>query len=173
MPQDTFDDHAQWYAVRTKPKEEERADINLKTWQVETFTPKLRERRTSGYGSPYVNKPLFSRYIFARFDASSHLHKVNYTRGVQKVVSFGGSPIAIDDRVINLIRARVDQDGFIRIDEELKPGDKVRINSGPLQSLVGIFKRRMNATDRVKILLNTMNCQSHLLIDQAMVERVN
>jgi transcriptional antiterminator RfaH len=168
-----LDDHARWYAIRTKPREEDRVDINLRNWQVQTFTPKLKELRTSGYGGEYVCKPLFASYIFARFDASRQLHDINYTRGVQNVVSFGGSPISIDDKVINLLRARVAGDGFIQIDEELKLGDKVRINSGPFESLVGIFKRRTKDKDRVRILLDAMTYQSHLLIDGKMVEKVN
>jgi len=165
-------DQTQWYAVRTKPNEEERADSNLKAWRVETFTPKVKELHTSGFGiGRYVTKPLFSRYIFARFDVERQLHDINYTRGVQGVVSFGGCPISIDDKVIDRIKERVDDDGFIRIDD-FKAGDTVRISSGPLQSIEGVFERKLKDKDRVKILLNTMNHGSHLLIDRAMVEKV-
>ena len=166
-------DHAKWYAIHTKPKEEDRAEINLRTWQVQTFAPKLRELRTSGYGGQYVSKPLFSSYIFAHFDANKQLHNINYTRGVQDVVSCGGSPVSIEDDVIILLRAKVDGDGFIRRDQELEPGDRVRINSGPFKSLVGIFKRGTKDKDRVRILLDAMNYQSHLLIDREIVEKVN
>ena len=165
-------DQTQWYAVRTKPNEEERADSNLKAWQVETFTPKVKELRTSDFGGGrYVTRPLFSRYIFARFDVERQLHNVNYTRGVQNVVSFGGCPVSIDDKVIDLIKERTDDDGFIRIDD-FKAGDPVRVNSGPLQSIVGVFEKKLKDKDRVKILLNTMSHGSHLLIDRAMVEKV-
>jgi transcription antitermination factor NusG len=92
---------------------------------------------------------------------------------VQNVVSFGGSPVPIDDKVINLIRAQVDEDGFIRLGEELKLGDKVQVKFGPLKSLFGIFKQKIKDTDRVKILLSTVNYQSHLLIDREMIEKVN
>jgi len=168
-----FDDHAKWYAIRTRPKEEDRAEINLRTWQVQTFAPRLRELRTSGYGGQYVSKPLFSNYIFAHFNANTQLHNINYTRGVQNVVSFGGSPVSIDDDVIILLKGKVDGDGFICRDQELEPGDRVRINSGPFKSLVGIFKRRTKDKDRVRILLDAMNYQSHLLIDKEIVEKVN
>lgn len=30
-----LDHQAKWYAVRTKPKEEDRADMNLRSWQVQ------------------------------------------------------------------------------------------------------------------------------------------
>ena len=35
-----------WYAIHTKPRQEERAELNLGTLKnVETFSPKVRERR--------------------------------------------------------------------------------------------------------------------------------
>jgi transcriptional antiterminator RfaH len=164
---------AEWYAVRTKPMEEDRAASNLAAWQVPVFAPKLKARRTSGYGSEYVSKPLFASYLFARFNADRQLHKINYTRGVHRVVSFGGRPIPIDERVINLIRERVAHDGFICRDEDLKPGDRVRINSGMFESLVGVFRQSTRDKERVKILLDAMKTQSHLLVARDLVEKVN
>jgi transcriptional antiterminator RfaH len=168
-----LDNDAEWYAIRTKPNEEGRADINLRNWQVQTFAPKFKEGRISWNGSQRVSRPLFSGYIFAHFNASSELHKINYTRGVKNVVSFGGVPTSIDDNVINLLMARATEDGFIRMDDELKVGDRVRINSGPFANLVGIFRQRTKDQERVKILLDAMKYQSHLLIDRRMVERLN
>jgi|SRR5215216_585705 len=166
-------DQAQWYAVRTKPNEEDRAESNLRAWHVETFTPKLKELHTTGYGDRYVTRHLFTRYIFAHFDVDRQLHQINYTRGVQSVVSFGGSPVSIDDKVIDLIKQRIGEDGFVRTDEDFKAGDPVRINSGPMQSIVGVFERKLKDKDRVQILLKTMSFESHLLIDKAMVEKVH
>jgi transcriptional antiterminator RfaH len=169
----SMDEPACWYAIRTRPKQEDRADVNLRAWQVPTFVPKLKGLRRSGYVGRHASKPLFTRYIFARFDASRLLHKINYTRGVESVVSFGGSLVPIDDKIIDLIKDRVDEDGFIRLGEELKYGDKVTIKFGPLKNLGGIFQKRMKASDRVRILLNAASYQSHLLIDREMIERVN
>jgi transcriptional antiterminator RfaH len=71
-------------------------------------------------------KPLFPRYIFARFSVTRSLHKISFTRGVQRVVSFDEKPTPIDDEVIALLQARVDTDGFMRTGEPLRHGDKVR-----------------------------------------------
>lgn len=164
-----------WYAVRTKPMQEERADDNLRAWKVETFTPRLKERRFARYaaGPTYAVKPLFPRYIFAKFNAQRLLHKVNYTRGVQNVVGFGEWPTPIDDEIIDLIKAQVDEDGFVKVGEEFKFGDKVKIKSGPFKSLVGVFERKIKDTDRVKILLTTVSYQSNLVIDRGMIEKVD
>jgi transcription antitermination factor NusG len=88
-------------------------------------------------------------------------------------VSFGGHPISINNEVIDLIREQVEDDGFVRMVDELKLGDQVRVNSGPLQSVIGVFERKLKDKDRVRILLNAMNYQSHLLIDREMVDKVH
>lgn len=159
-----------WYAVRTKSNQENRAAANLKAWQVQTFTPKLRERSTSSYGERVVIKPLFSRYIFAHCD-DAVIHKVNGTRGVQNVVSIGGSPVPVDDNVIDLIRSRLDDEGIVQL-EEFTIGDKVQVKSGNLKSICGIFQQKLKDSDRVKILLSAVNYQSHLVIDRELIEKV-
>lgn len=166
-----LDDRERWYVVRTKPREEDRAESNLRTGQIQTFTPKLKAFRPSGYGAPYVSKPLFSSYIFARFDADKQLHNVNYTKGVQRVVSFGGNVISVDDGVIDLIRAQVGEDGFVRMDEEFEPGDKVRISSGPFENLAGIFERKVKDSNRVMLLLGSASYQGHIVVEREIVRK--
>ena len=82
---------SQWYVVHTNPKQEERADSNLRAWGVETLHPKLKTRRFNEFtGAPTVTtRPLFPRYIFAKFNAREQLAKISFTRGVHYVVSFG------------------------------------------------------------------------------------
>jgi transcriptional antiterminator RfaH len=91
---------------------------------------------------------------------------------VQNVVSFGGRPVPVDDEVIDLIRSRLDDEGIVQV-EELRTGDRVQVKSGNLKSLCGVFEQKLKDSDRVKILLNTVNYQSHLVIDREMIEKVN
>lgn len=144
----------QWYVVQTKPKQESRADANLRRWGVETFGPLVREARVRRGSSraQYRASPLFPGYIFARFDAADLLSKIQLTRGVYRVVGFGEYATPIGDEIIALIRSRVGEDGFVR-HPELQPGDPVQVTCGPLRSLEGIFERHTHGEDRVLILL--------------------
>lgn len=164
-------DCANWYTLYTKPRQEERADSNLRAWGIETFTPWVRERRYSPYsgGVIYTQRALFTRYIFARFDPSLMLHKISYTRGVQSVVSFGEAPAPLGDEIISLIKLRVGDDGFVRFDDDLKAGDRVVIKDGALKNFTGIFERTVKDTDRVRILLTTINYQSHVIVERDMI----
>lgn len=170
---ETASDPLSWYAIHTKPKEENRAGDNLQAWNVETFTPQIRERRCNQFAvkPTYCNKPLFPRYIFARF-AASMLQKVRFTRGVQNIVEFGHVPAQIDDEIIEVIKSRM-TNGFVKIDDDFKAGDEVIIKDGPLKSFVGIFKHQVGGTDRVQIMLTAVSYQPRIVINRDVITSVS
>ena len=165
--------NSHWYAIRTHLNQENRAEANLRAWNVEIFYPKIKEKRRNQFSGALssVTKPFFSRYLFALFPEQM-LHKIWFTRGVQSVVSFGGIPSRVDDEIIELLRARVDTDGFVQLGEDLNPGDKVKMEGGVLDNLVGIFEREMNDSERVMILLQTINYQGHVIVERSSVRKV-
>jgi transcription elongation factor/antiterminator RfaH len=164
---------ALWYAIHTHPKEEDRANSNLRAWNVETFNPKVRERRLNPFtgAASYEKKPLFPRYIFARFDAAALLSKICFTRGVKRVVGFGNGPVPIEDEIIDFIIEKTGEDGFVQLGEELKRGDRVTVKNGLLGELSGIFEREIKDTDRVRILLNAINYQASIVIPKEHVRK--
>lgn len=163
----------QWYVVHTNPKQEERAYSNLVAWGVETLHAKLKTRRHNEFtGVPtYITQPLFPRYIFAKFNARDQLSKILFTRGVHNVVCFGDSPACVSEEIIEVIRARIDQNGIVKVSNELKPGDRVVISAGPLRNLIGIFEREVKGSDRIMILLTAIGYQGHLVVDRDLIKR--
>ena len=122
-------DILRWYALHTHPKQENRADQNLKAWGIETFNPHIRKRRYNQFtGLPnFVTQALFPRYLFARFDAGTLLGKIRYTRGVHSIVSFGDGPSPVSDEIIDVIKSRVDESGYVRLGEAFKRGGRTCI----------------------------------------------
>jgi transcriptional antiterminator RfaH len=165
---------ALWYAIYTKAKEEERAGSNLRAWGVKTFLPRIREFRFnehSGRPTSFL-KHLFPRYIFARFDAGSLLHKVNFTRGVCKVVSFGNGPSPVDEILIDTIKSQISAEGFVRSDDKFNDGDSVMVKAGLFRSLEGTVERDLKDCDRLVILLSSVSYQGRLMIEKALVKKV-
>jgi transcriptional antiterminator RfaH len=162
-----------WYAVRTKPKQETRAELNLHARGIEVLAPKVREPHSHRKSTAlsYAITPLFPGYLFARFAAAALLAKVRLTRGVQGVVGFGEYATAVDDAIVELIRGRIQQDGFVRI-EEPRPGEMVTVVAGPLRTLTGVFERR-RGHDRAVILLGILGAQMHAEIPIAAVRRAS
>ena len=167
MSLEVTDALASWYAVLTKPKQEQRAETNLRAWDIEAFTPKFKDRRRSRkQGVNYSIKPLFPRYVFARFNPLCCLHRVTFTRGVHSIVHFGDSLARIDDKIISIIQLRMDREGLVSVGEEFKCGDPVMIDYGPFKSLIGIFERDLGDAERVRILLTAINYQAHITVDR-------
>lgn len=176
MSIDAVVDHVpQWYVVHTNPKQEDRAYSNLRSWGVETMHPKMKARRVNEFTGAlsYVTKPLFPRYIFAKFNASKQLAKISFTRGVHHVVSFGGQPTPVEEDVIKIISARIDEKGFVKLGEDLKPGDKVVIKGGPLRDFQGVFERELNDNERISVLLTTISYQGRVVVTRDMLERAS
>jgi Transcription antiterminator len=165
-----------WYLLQTYPKQEDRAEGQLKSLCIEILAPRFEERRSNFYTGAVTRhaKPLFPSYLFAKFRASDLYHKVRYTRGVRQLVSFGDSLVVIGEEVITMIQSRIGADGFARVDraEDLKLGDQVVIKDGPLKSFAGIFEREMKGSERVRILIQTVSYQAHVEIERNLVKKV-
>lgn len=174
MPEEYQEEQPGWYAIYTKPMEESRVESNLKAWGVETFAPKIKVRRDNEFtGKPvYYTRPLFPRYTFAKFKLGGFLHKITFTRGVQNIVSFGGQPTVIDDRIIELVRSRANEEGFVKLDD-FQPGDKVVIKGGPFKNLVGIFDSTLKDHERVSIFLTTVSFQNRVVIERDLVTKAS
>lgn len=164
-----------WYAIHTHHKQESRVENNLRAWQVETFAPKLRTRQVNPFSGALIHhsKPLFPRYLFARFKAGELLHKIYFTRGVHSIVSFGSDPVPIDDEVIALLQSQVGEDGFVRLRKELKPGDKVKITGGAFENLIGVFERHLSDSERVMILLTTISYQGRIVVERELLAEIS
>lgn len=100
------------------------------------------------------------------------LHKISFTRGVHRVVSFDQKPTSIDDEVIALLQARVADEGFMKLGEPLKPGDKVRVKDGSWNALAGVVEREFNSNERILILMESLRFQSRLTIAKEWVEKI-
>lgn len=163
-----------WYAIYTHPRQEERAERNLNAWGVETFNPKIKKPRfnSPSHATAFASKHLFPRYLFAHFSAHALIHKVLFTRGVISVVNFGNGPARVDDEVIEYLRAQVRADGLIDMSEELKRGDKVIIEDGPLKDIVGIFERELDCSSRVQVLLSAISYQANVVIERELVRKI-
>jgi transcription antitermination factor NusG len=168
-------DTLNWYVIHTHPNQEERTDGNLRSYGLETLNPKQRVTRYNQFtGQPIcMARPLFPTYIFAWFKFNEVYHRIRFTRGVHSLVCFNNNATPVDEEIINLIRSRIGSDGFVKMSEDLKAGDRVVINEGRFQNLGGVFEREMPDADRVRILLNAVSFQGHIVVNRALVSKVS
>jgi transcriptional antiterminator RfaH len=157
-----------WYALHTKPRQEQVAQTNLTREGIEAFYPKLRRRRTIRRVRKWVIGPLFPSYIFGRFDVEISGRLVRYATGIINIVSFGGRPAVVDEAIIAAIRQQATDDVVTVTPSPLRPGERVEIQDGPLRGLQGIFEREMSDRERVVVLLDVLarGARVELLRDQ-------
>jgi len=114
---------------------------------------------------------MFPSYIFSRFNYDQVFHRVKYTRGVHSLVSFNNRPALVDDEIVQLLRSQIAEDGFVKTLDKLEPGDEVIIKHGRFQNFCGVFEGGISDSDRVRILLNAVSYQAHVVVDRALVAR--
>lgn len=146
-----------WYAVHAKVHRESFGAANVAALGVEVLLPQLKQEwLVRGFRRTRI-KPLFAGYFFARFCPAAYLDQVRYALGILHVVSTSRFPIPLGDDVIVSIRQRVQPDGYVRLSPvSMCPGDRVAIEHGPFQGLIGQVVRQEDDGKRVTILLETM-----------------
>jgi transcriptional antiterminator RfaH len=163
---------AYWLVVRTHPRQERRAEENLRFGNIETFLPQMPAPRSRRSRKVQFGTPLFPQYLFARFDPHVRLHDVCFTRGVQTVLRVGTSLATVGNEVIAFLRSREDANGFIRVGEPLQVGEMVTIKEGCFAAVVGVLERVLPAKGRVEVLLTGLQTAVRVEIASDFVRRL-
>ncbi len=117
-----------WYVVSTKGGEEPRAAAHLSRQAFEVFLPTVANGK----------KALFPRYLFVRFDPKVQpASKINNSRGVHRLVTFGDALLPLPDSAIDLIQQRLRPAASSPM--ELGNGDTVKVVLGPFAGVQAIF----------------------------------
>jgi transcription antitermination factor NusG len=119
-----------------------------------------------------MEKPLFPGYLFVKLVLFQHYYKIRWMKGVARFVGWGDGPAPIAEGAVEVIRRRMDGQGKVRIGQDFKYGEKVRIKSGPLKDLIGVFESKVSARDRVLVLLHLVGYQASIQLHEALLERV-
>lgn len=162
-----------WYVIQTKPRKEEVAVFHIEREGIEVFFPRMKAVAIKNGKAKNVIKALFPNYLFAHFDPHMSYRLVRWSRGVSRVVGFDGGPAPVDDEVIEIIKRRVDKHCVVRRAYHLKARDRIRIRSGPLKDLIGIFERWVSDEGRVRVLLNLLNYDASVELHYSQLEKVD
>ena len=161
-----------WYVIQTKPKKEEEAKSYLSAKGVEVFNPLMETFVLRNGRMSKELRPLFPGYFFGKFDLDQDYALVRWGKGVKKVLGFGEYPTPISEEVVGIIKEKTDTQGIVKSNHHFKANDVIRIKTGPLKDLLGIFERWISDSERVRILLNLMGYQPAIEIHCSMIEKV-
>jgi len=169
---ESFQTGLRWFVVRTKPRNEERAQSYLLQHGINTFLPWMETSQSNAGKAIKTLKPLFPSYLFAQFDLMQNYPLVKWGKGVNKILGFGKYPTPIADEVLSIIKSRTDEKNIVKKAYNLNKDDRIRITSGPLKDLLGIFDRWVSDSGRVRILLNLIGYQPRVELHYSHLEKV-
>jgi len=159
-----------WYLLQCKPRQDERAHLNLLQQDYVVFHPQLLSERIIRGKRQRVRESLFPGYLFIQLSRNDNWGPLRSTRGVSRIVEFNHGPATVAEHVIEHLRARCIESSLAEPDEALKPGQNLQIVSGPLAPLEGVFLG-LQGTDRVMILLQFLNREQSVCLPLSVIER--
>jgi transcription antitermination factor NusG len=130
-----------WVVLRTQQHREALALHSIAGRGVETYFPVIKRGCST--------EALFPSYLFARVAlGSDDLLRIRSVPGVAYMLPRGAPAALLPDDLIQALRAR--PAGRPR---PLAHGDRVTIRQGPFRWLDAVFDRHLNASGRVRVLL--------------------
>ncbi|MGB2533172.1 MAG: transcription/translation regulatory transformer protein RfaH [Porticoccaceae bacterium] len=161
-----------WFLVQTKPQQETRALENLQQQGVNAFCPQVLVEKLSRGKRKVSKEVLFPNYLFVEFDqeAVSAL-SINYTRGVNRIVSFGNVPSQVPDQLISQLKERIDQSDQNMITEFPEKGENLEVLDGPFRGLNAIFSQ-IDGDSRAIVLITILSQKVKAVLPLSSLARV-
>jgi len=163
-----------WFIISTKPKQEFLAEKSLKSLGANVYLPLYQKKIKKNKEKREIISPLFSGYLFAQFSVIELYHKVRYTRGVKSVLGNNEGLWTINDKKIEDIRLREDNEGIvtlIRREEKFESGDRILIDEGDFDGWEGIFFEELPDNERAVIMLTNVSYTSKLIVLKKYLKR--
>ena len=129
-----------WYALFVRSRHEKTVENSLRSKCYNVFSPSYRTKRKRVDRIAEIEVPLFPGYVFCQFDPSKRL-PILMTPGVVGVVGPGNRPAPVDDTEIASIRTVALAGRSVQPWPFLRVGQRIRMQSGPLTGIEGIFLR--------------------------------
>lgn len=152
---------AGWYLVQCKPRQDERAQCNLRNQGFVCYRPVRRVQKVRQRRRVSVVESLFPGYLFIRLDRlQDNWSSIRSTRGVSHIVSFAKEPARVPAALINQLKTSesdcIEHAAF-------RAGDHVRIIEGAFSELEAIYLRE-DGSERAILLLNLLHRQQELKV---------
>jgi transcriptional antiterminator RfaH len=163
--------HPKWYVVFTHAHAEAKAAQHLVRQGFDIYLPRYLKRRRHARRIETVSAPLFPRYLFVSVDTfTQRWRAIHSTFGVARLVCNGDEPAEVSDGVINDLKHREDERGFIHLDRRPRfaAGDKIRVLDGVFSACLGLFEG-MSDRERVSILLELLGRKVRVVLDEESV----
>jgi transcriptional antiterminator RfaH len=160
-----------WYVIMTKPSQDEVAEQNLKNQNYEVYRPTMVQQKKRRGKSVTVVESLFPRYLFIKLDdQNQNWGPIRSTKGVVQLVKFGHKLAEISPLIIEAIQQREAALLNQPVENTLKQGDALRVESGPFYGLQGVFEK-YDADQRIIALMDILGQSQKITFDANQVQK--
>lgn len=169
---------AKWYVLHTFSGYENVAKENLET-VVEKFN--LQDRifdivipmedvvEEKNGKKKLVQRKAMPCYILVKMKYADDLwHNVTRTRGITGFVGPKGRPLALTDEEV--VKLRLEK---IKVDVDIKEGDKIEIVDGALNGMIGIVKSINLETGIVSVIVEMFGRETNVDLELSQLRRIN
>jgi transcription antitermination factor NusG len=132
-----------WICLQVRSGCEFKSAIGLKERGYESFVPVFEQKRQWSDRTKIVQVPLFTGYVFLRFNSSNN-HRVVAVPGVIRFVGTAGMPTPIEDSEIEALQLTARAGLVCGPCAFFQVGQEVEVRLGPLASLRGRIVRFKN-----------------------------
>ena len=154
-----------WYLIKTKPKQEKKAEQNLENQGYVAFCPIAK-----------INNKLvvlFPSYLFVQLnEKTQNFSPIYSTKGVSYFVKFGLNFAKVPTSVIKFIKTNqhITTEKLINLNK-FKLGDKVQISDGAFKNYIAIFKC-YKSDERVILLMNLLGNEQQISFKKELVNAI-
>lgn len=151
-----------WYVIKTKVRQEQRAQTHLENQDFTIYCPRLVRKNGSV-------EALFPGYIFIKLDCfATRFTSVRSTRGVQAILKFGDWWATVDDRFIDFLRFK--ENGYSDI-SEFQSNQSVVFKDGPFKDIEAVYLCA-NGKDRAMVLLTLLGRKQTIVVKEELLKAV-
>ena len=156
-----------WHVVQTRPHREVAARLRLIDQGFRTFLPMQDRTVRHARRLTTVRRAVFPRYMFVCFNRlTTQWRSINGTIGVDRLVMLGERPQAVRPGVVESLIASIDEEDRLRFRQPLRPGDPVRLISGPFAEQLGVLEC-LGPKERVHVLLSFLHGPVRVQVDRS------
>jgi transcription antitermination factor NusG len=164
-------ENANWYAIYIKHNHERKSADLLTRKGLEVFLPFYDSVRRWKDRKKSLSMPLFPGYVFLKSTLQNKIEILS-TPGVFFIVENAGRACPIPEHEIQAIRTIVQSDAKFEPHAFLKSGELVRIRSGPLAGIAGIFLKPKN-NFRIVVSIELLRKAIAIEVDAANVDKID
>lgn len=158
-----------WYLVVCKPRQEERAQVNLKNQGIASFFPKLTTEKLVKGRRTVKQSALFPGYVFVCLEAENgNFFAVKNTRGVSGFVTYGAAYQRVPVELIKQLKAERSHSHESQVP---KSGDLVSVNNESFKNIDAIYKEP-DGDMRSILFINLLNKQIEISVSNQAISKI-